>query len=69
MVRLEGLGVSKKINDFIGTRIGDLLACSIASQPSMLQLILQEINTTINKKLSILLTMKYQEMVREFCFF
>jgi hypothetical protein len=34
MVRLEALGkLKKKINELIGTGIGDLPACSIASQP------------------------------------
>jgi hypothetical protein len=34
---LEGLGKLKNFNDLIGSRIRDLLACSKAPQPSMLQ--------------------------------
>jgi hypothetical protein len=39
MVRLEGLGALKKINDPIGRGTRDLLACSVAPQPYMIQLI------------------------------
>jgi hypothetical protein len=35
-VRLEELGKLKKLNDFIGTRIRDLPACSIMPQPTTL---------------------------------
>jgi hypothetical protein len=35
-VRLEGLGQLKKSNDIIRNRIRDLLACSIAPQPTKL---------------------------------
>jgi hypothetical protein len=56
MVRLEGLGALKNINDPIGSRISDLPACSTAPQTSMLQLILELTNTTINNKLNILYT-------------
>jgi hypothetical protein len=36
IVRLEGLGQSKRSSDLIGNRIRDLPACSIVPQPSML---------------------------------
>jgi hypothetical protein len=36
MVCLEGLGNLKKFSDLIGTQTRDLLACSIAFQPSTL---------------------------------
>jgi hypothetical protein len=63
-VRLERSGALKKKSvNLIRSRTRDLPACSIASQPSMLQLILQRNNTTINDKLSVLYTkltvMKY----------
>jgi hypothetical protein len=49
-VRLEGLGALKKISDLIGNQTRDLRASIIEPQPSIIQLILQVINTTINKK-------------------
>jgi hypothetical protein len=36
MVRLEGLGQSKKSNDLIGTRTHDFPTCSIVPQPTTL---------------------------------
>jgi hypothetical protein len=48
---LEGLGALEKISNLIGNRTRDLRAGSIAPQPSILQLILQVINTTINKQI------------------
>jgi hypothetical protein len=47
-VQLEGLDALKKFNELIGSRTRDHPACSIAPQPSMLQLILQLMNATIN---------------------
>jgi hypothetical protein len=40
-VRKEGLGKSKKYNDFIGTRTRNLPTCSITPQPSTLPHALQ----------------------------
>jgi hypothetical protein len=36
ILRLEGLGPLKKLNDIIGNQICDLLACSIVPQPTKL---------------------------------
>jgi hypothetical protein len=43
MVRLEGLGALKKINDHIGSGTRNFPACKIVPQPSVLQLMLQSI--------------------------
>jgi hypothetical protein len=46
MMRLEGVGALKKINDLIGSRTRDLPPCTVVPRPSGLQLMLQLMRTT-----------------------